>query len=111
MGPRARQTGRRPGQAARGRGARAAGEAVSRGPYGSGVALVADSPELFSRALMARSLAYVFPGGGVVGCLTLALPHDSSVQDGPLYALAALAVAIGLVVLWKADSIPGWAMH
>jgi PAS domain S-box-containing protein len=72
---------------------------------------VADSPELFNRALMARSLAYLFMGGAFVGCLTLAFPHDGAVQDGPLYALAALAVAIGLLVLWKAESIPSWGMH
>jgi PAS domain S-box-containing protein len=72
---------------------------------------VADSPELFSRALMARWLAYLFTGGAFVGCLTLAFPHDAAVQDGPLYALAALAVAIGLLVLWKAESIPSWGMH
>jgi PAS domain S-box-containing protein len=72
---------------------------------------VADSPELFSRALMARSLAYLFTGGAFVGCLTLAFPHDAAVQDGPLYALAALAVAIGLVVLWKAETMPSWGMH
>jgi PAS domain S-box-containing protein len=72
---------------------------------------VANSPELFDRALMARSLAYLFTGGAVVGCLTLAFPHDAAVQDGPLYALAALAVAIGLLVLWRADSVPLWAMH
>jgi PAS domain S-box-containing protein len=72
---------------------------------------VADSPELFSRALMARSLAYLFTGGALVGCLTLAFPHDAAVQDGPLYALAAFAVAIGLFVLWKANSMPSWGMH
>jgi PAS domain S-box-containing protein len=72
---------------------------------------VADSPELFSRALMARWLAYLFTGGAFVGCLTLAFPHDAGVQDGPLYALAALAVSIGLFVLWKAESIPSWGMH
>jgi PAS domain S-box-containing protein len=72
---------------------------------------VADSPELFSRALMARSLAYLFTGGALVGCLTLALPHDAAVQEGPLYALAAAAVTIGLLVLWRADSVPAWAMH
>ena len=70
-----------------------------------------DSPELFSRALMARSLAYLFTGGALVGCLTLIFPHDSAVQDGPLYGLAGLAVAVGLVVLWRAHSIPAWALH
>ncbi|HEX2071267.1 MAG TPA: SpoIIE family protein phosphatase [Thermoleophilaceae bacterium] len=72
---------------------------------------MADSPELFSRALMARSLAYLFTGGALVGCLTLAFPHDAAVDDGPLYALAALAVTIGLVVLWRAESMPTWGMH
>ena len=39
---------------------------------------MADSPELFSRALMARWLAYLFTGGALVGCLTLAFPHDAA---------------------------------
>ena len=72
---------------------------------------MANSPELFSRALMARWLAYLFTGGAFVGCLTLAFPHDAAVDDSALYALAALATAIGLLVLWKADSIPSWGMH
>jgi len=72
---------------------------------------MADSPELFSRGLMARSLAYLFTGGALVGCLTLAFPHDGAVQEGPLYGLAALAITIGLIVLWKAESMPSWGMH
>jgi PAS domain S-box-containing protein len=72
---------------------------------------VAESPQLFDRALMARSLAYLFTGGAAIGCLTLIFPHDPSVQDGPLYALAAAAVAIGLLVLWQSDSIPIWGIH
>jgi PAS domain S-box-containing protein len=72
---------------------------------------VAQSPELFNRALMARSLAYLFTGGALVGCLTLIFPHDPAVQEGPLYALAALAVTVGLVVLWRAQTMPAWGMH
>jgi len=72
---------------------------------------MADSPELFSRALMARWLAYLFTGGALVGCLTLTFPHDPAVQDGPLFALAALTVAIGLFVLWRAETISSWEMH
>jgi PAS domain S-box-containing protein len=70
-----------------------------------------EAPELFSRGLMARSLAYLFTGGALIGCLTLILPHDPSVQDGPLYGLAALAVTVGLVVLWRGSSMPAWGMH
>lgn len=69
------------------------------------------SQELFNRGLMARSLAYVFTGGAFVGCLTLVLPHEPSMQEGPLYGLAALAVAIGVVLLWRSESMPGWALH
>jgi len=72
---------------------------------------MANSSELFSRALMARSLAYLFTGGALVGCLTLVFPHDSAIQEGPLYGLAALAVTVGLVVLWRAQTIPSWGMH
>jgi PAS domain S-box-containing protein len=72
---------------------------------------VADSPELFSRALMARSLAYLFTGGALVGCLTLVFPHDSAVRDGPLYGLAALAITVGLVILWRSHTVPAWALH
>ncbi len=72
---------------------------------------MAESPELFSRGLMARSLAYLFTGGALVGCLTLVFPHDPAVQEGPLYGLAACAVAIGLVVLWRSDAMPSWGMH
>ena len=72
---------------------------------------MADAPELFSRALMARWLAYLFTAGALVGCLTLALPHDDAIDDGPLYALAALAVSIGLFVLWRAETMPSWGMH
>ena|GEM_PF-966615 len=70
-----------------------------------------DSPELFSRALMARSLAYLFTGGALIGCLTLMFPHDPAAQDGWLYGLAGLAVTVGLIVLWSAHSIPTWALH
>ena len=70
-----------------------------------------DAPELFDRAVMARALAYLFTGGAAVGLLTLALPHDATVDEGPLYGLAALAVAIGLAVLWRGGRTPNWALH
>lgn len=70
-----------------------------------------DASELFSRAVMARSLAYLFTGGAAVGLLTLALPHDGALDEGPLYALATLAVAIGLLLLWRGERMPAWGMH
>ncbi len=72
---------------------------------------MSEGPELFSRRLMARSLAYLFTVGAGVGCLTLVFPHDAGVQAQPLYVLAAVAVGIGLFVLRFAERIPMWGFH
>ncbi|MDQ4049926.1 MAG: PAS domain S-box protein, partial [Actinomycetota bacterium] len=39
------------------------------------------------------------------------LPHDPVVKDGPLYGLAAVAVAIGLAVLWRGDDVTDLELH
>ena len=66
---------------------------------------------LFDRRVKARSLAYLYCFGAALGCLTLLLPHDPVVRDGPLYGLAAVAVAIGLVVLKRGDDVTETELH
>ena len=61
--------------------------------------------------MKARSLAYVFCFGAALGCLTLVLPHDPVVKDGPLYALAAVAVAIGLAFLRRGEDVTDLELH
>ena len=66
---------------------------------------------MFDRRVKARSLAYVFCFGAALGVLTLLLPHDPVVKDGPLYGLAAVAVAIGLTVLYRAEEVTDLELH
>lgn len=72
---------------------------------------MSERPELFSRRLMARSLAYLFTVGAGVGCLTLVFPHDAAIRTEPLYGLAAMAVTLGLVVLRFSERMPMWGFH
>ncbi len=67
--------------------------------------------ELFDRRIKARSLAYVFTAGAVLGLATLAFPHEESVQDAHLIVLAAVAIAISLGVYSQADRVSDWQVH
>jgi len=70
-----------------------------------------DPAELFGGELKARALGYLFLAGGVVGCLTLVLPHPEAVEDGPLYGLTALAAAVGVAILARAEALPELGLH
>src|SRR3954470_4964191 len=67
--------------------------------------------ELFDRRVKARSLAYMFTAGAALGLTTLAFPHEESVQDGRLVALAVIAFAIALVFSTQADRVRDWQLH
>ena len=67
--------------------------------------------ELFDLRLKARSLAYLFIAGAALGLLTLAFPHDESIRDGALYALAAIAITIGALYWWLAPRVREWHIH
>src|ERR671922_587937 len=68
-------------------------------------------PELFDRRVKARSLAYLFSVGAVLGLTTLAFPHDEMVADAKLVALAATAMAIALVFYTQADRVTELQLH
>jgi PAS domain S-box-containing protein len=72
---------------------------------------VPDGTELFGRRVRAQALAYLFGAGSAIGALTLALPHDDSIQDAPLYGLVALGAVIGVLLVLRADSITERALH
>src|SRR4051794_21431097 len=67
--------------------------------------------ELFDRRVRARSLAYMFTAGAALGLVTLAFPHEESVQDAHLVALAVIAVAIAAVFYTQADRVVDWQLH
>jgi PAS domain S-box-containing protein len=68
-------------------------------------------PELFDLRVKARSLAYLFTAGAGLGLVTLAFPHDETVKEPQLVALAGIAVAIAGVVYLAAERIRAWQLH
>jgi PAS domain S-box-containing protein len=68
-------------------------------------------PELFDVGVKARSLAYLFVAGALLGLLTLVLPHDEGVQDLQLYILAAIAIAVAALIYVQAERINEWQLH
>jgi PAS domain S-box-containing protein len=72
---------------------------------------VSGLPELFDRRVKARSLAYVFTAGALLGLVTLAFPHGDEVQDLQLVALAAVAIGIAALIHHAAGRIVEWHIH
>jgi PAS domain S-box-containing protein len=68
-------------------------------------------PELFDVGVKARSLAYLFVAGALLGLLTLLLPHDEGVQDPQLYVLAGIAIVVAVLVYAQAERIGEWQLH
>lgn len=68
-------------------------------------------PELFDVGVKARSLAYLFVAGALLGLLTLLLPHDEGVQDTQLYVLAAIAVVVAVLIYAEAERVREWQLH
>jgi PAS domain S-box-containing protein len=66
---------------------------------------------MFSLRAQARALGLLFLAGSVVGAITLLLPHDASVDDGPLFGLTVLAAAVGALALARTDRVPIVALH
>jgi PAS domain S-box-containing protein len=72
---------------------------------------VRELPELFEVSVKARSLAYLYVLGAILGLLTLALPHADEVRDGPIAIVAGIALSIGVGVYLRAERIEEWQLH
>jgi len=68
-------------------------------------------PELFDVRVKARSIAYLFATGAMLGLLTLAVPHMSEVNDLALALLASAAIVIAAIVWVNGDRIREWHIH
>jgi PAS domain S-box-containing protein len=68
-------------------------------------------PELFDVRVKARSIAYVFATGALLGLLTLMFPHSSEVNDLALVLLASGAIVIAAIVWANADRVREWHIH
>ena len=60
---------------------------------------------------MARSLAYLFLAGALLGVLTLLFPHSAAIMDRELVGLAVVAAATGLALYLWADHARVWQVH
>ena len=69
------------------------------------------TPSLFTRHQAATALGYLFLGGSAIVLVTLILPHDEMVKDGPLFALTGAAAAIGAAIVFHADQAREAELH
>src|SRR5215210_6410802 len=68
-------------------------------------------PELFDVRIKARSIAYLFGAGAVLGLLTLVFPHSPEVNDLALVLLASAAIAVAVVVWVSVEHVRDWHIH
>ena len=68
-------------------------------------------PELFDVRVKARSIAYLFGAGAILGLLTLVFPHSDEVNDLALVLLASAAILVAAVVWASGDHIRDWHIH
>jgi PAS domain S-box-containing protein len=68
-------------------------------------------PELFDARVKARSIAYLFATGAVLGLLTLVFPHMPEVNDLALVLLASGALVIAAIVWVSRDRLREWHIH
>jgi PAS domain S-box-containing protein len=68
-------------------------------------------PEFFDLRVEARSLAYLFVAGAMLGLLTLVFPHSPEIRDRELVALAGVATSMGLAMYAWADRMRTWQLH
>ena len=68
-------------------------------------------PELFDLRVKARSLAYLFGAGALLGLLTLVFPHSPEVNDLALALLASAAIVVAAVVVASGEHVRHWHIH
>src|SRR5688572_3262124 len=56
-------------------------------------------PSTFDSRTKARSLAFLFAAGALVGLLTVVFPHDDTVLVGPVLGVSGLALVLALAWL------------
>src|SRR4051794_1262996 len=61
--------------------------------------------------IRARAMALLFLAGGVIGAISLLLPHAANANEGALWSNTALACLAGVLLLVFGPRLPGWAFH
>jgi hypothetical protein len=70
-----------------------------------------DLPELFHSPVKARSLAFLFCAAALMAGLTIALPHDASIDELGLGLTACAAALVGAALLLSAERVAMWQVH
>jgi diguanylate cyclase (GGDEF)-like protein/putative nucleotidyltransferase with HDIG domain len=60
------------------------------------------------RIMMARALGALFMAGGLIGFVSLALPHEGGTDLVALGALCGVAVLVGIALTLEDGRLPGW---
>jgi PAS domain S-box-containing protein len=68
-------------------------------------------PELFDVRLKARSGAFLFAAGAVLGFLTIVLPHGGAVKELSLAVLSAVAIGLSLYLYLRSASMSEYELH
>ncbi len=65
----------------------------------------------FDDRTKARSLAFLFAAGALVGILTVVFPHEEHVEEGPVLLVAAASLVLALACLRVGERITEWLLH
>ncbi len=63
------------------------------------------------RRIRARALGWLFVAGGLIGALSMILPHSPEASEVGLWSNIGLALAGGVALLVAGPRFPGWALH
>src|SRR4029079_12218775 len=61
--------------------------------------------------IRARALGLLFVAGGLIGALSMILPHSAEANDPLLWSNIALAILGGALLITIGSRLPGWAFH
>jgi len=68
-------------------------------------------PSTFDNRTKARSLAFLFAAGALVGGLTVAFPHEQGIAEGRVLLVAAVSLVLALACLRLGGRISEWLLH
>ncbi len=63
------------------------------------------------RRIRARALGWLFIAGGVIGTVSMVLPHAPGASEVGLWSNIAIALIAGVALIAGGSRVPGWAMH
>ncbi|HLM27337.1 MAG TPA: GGDEF domain-containing protein [Thermoleophilaceae bacterium] len=69
------------------------------------------SPRERERRIRARALGWLFVAGGLIGTVSMVLPHSPDASEAGLWSNIGVALAVGVALLASGSRVPDWALH